>query len=315
MDDTLEIFQFLQQSASAGEAVALVTVTDVTGGSTRNPGAHMGVAANGDFRGSLSGGCIEAEVVNQALAAMETGKPRALRYGQGSPFFDIRLPCGGSVDVLITPISDPDPLNAIAKTLAGRQPVGFTLFRDEGGIALALARDGAHAAWDDAGFSVNHPPPLKLCILGHGASVEALFNLAQASAIECTVLTPDRDIIEKLAARGQQAIELKSLDQAPPFDVDRWTACIFLFHDHEWDAVLIPRILEQNPFFIGAMGSRKTAAARRDYLIAAGVDPTQVERLHGPIGLVPSSRNPRMLALSVLTQAASEYDQMIRPTG
>lgn len=311
MDDSLEIFQFLETRVRAGEAAALVTVTDVTGGSTRNPGAHMGVLANAEFRGSLSGGCIEADVVSQAIAAIAEGRPRALRYGVGSPFMDIRLPCGGSVDIVITPIVDVAPVSTIVETLSGRRPVGFRLHRERAGIEIVPARAGAYAAWEPDGFTVNHPPPLRLCILGHGASVEALSELARAMEVKCRIFTPDRGIIGRLAERGQEAVELKSLDRPPAVEVDRWTACIFLFHDHEWDAGLIPWALTQQPFFIGAMGSRRTAETRRDMLLAAGADPADVERLRGPIGLVPSSRNPRMLALSVLVQVASEYDRMV----
>ncbi|VAV87496.1 Xanthine and CO dehydrogenases maturation factor, XdhC/CoxF family, partial [hydrothermal vent metagenome] len=102
--DSHQIFKFLTEKAETGEKAALVTVTKVEGSSIRNPGAHMGVSENGEFVGSLSGGCIEDAVVAEAQDAIKQGKPRSVRFGAGSPYIDIKLPCGGGLDILFFPI-------------------------------------------------------------------------------------------------------------------------------------------------------------------------------------------------------------------
>ncbi|NRD91029.1 hypothetical protein C8024_18600 [Sphingopyxis sp. BSNA05] len=96
----------MQAKAAAKQKIVLITLTAVTGASTRNPGAHMAVAEDGSSTGSFSGGCVEAAVVAEALDVINAGKPREIRFGADSPYLDIRLPCGGGIDLLFTPVAD-----------------------------------------------------------------------------------------------------------------------------------------------------------------------------------------------------------------
>src|SRR5690349_14277087 len=102
----LEILRFMAEAGRRGQHAALVTITGLTGSSSRPVGTLMGVAEDGRFAGSFSGGCIEAAVVAEAMEAIRDGRPRQVRYGAGSPYIDIRLPCGGGVDLLFLPMCD-----------------------------------------------------------------------------------------------------------------------------------------------------------------------------------------------------------------
>ena len=104
--DQRRIFAFLKDRIAAGQACALVTVLAVEGSAMRNPGTHMAVSEDGSFAGSLSGGCIENAVVAEACAALTQRQPRIVRFGAGSPYLDIRLPCGGGLDIHFQPLAD-----------------------------------------------------------------------------------------------------------------------------------------------------------------------------------------------------------------
>jgi xanthine dehydrogenase accessory factor len=303
MYDSLRIFGFLADRLRRGERAVLVTVTDVTGASVRNPGAHMAVAADGQFVGSLSGGCIEKAVVAEAQKAIAAGRPHCLAYGAGSPIIDIRLPCGGRVDLLFSPFEDAERITELLRRLEARHPLSLILPR--GGDLPELADQG-HTGWQGERFIVRHVPPLRIVIAGHGGSVEALVRQASALDIGCTVFTPDAEIVARLG--GGHVLGSLNADFSLP--LDRWSALVLFFHDHDWEAAVLKQALASDAFFIGAMGSRITHQNRLDALRAFGVDETAFGRIVSPIGLIPSSRDPDTLALSTLAQIVDQFNQL-----
>lgn len=135
--DQRRIFRFLTERIGAGQPCALVTVLAVEGSAMRNPGTHMAVAADGSFVGSLSGGCIENAVVAEACDALKAGAVRIVRFGAGSPYLDIRLPCGGGLDIHFQPLADAALPKACLAASEARQP--FTVAVDPAGCTAGLA--------------------------------------------------------------------------------------------------------------------------------------------------------------------------------
>ncbi len=314
----LTIFDFLAARQASGTPAALVTVTSVTGASVRNPGAHMAVDEAGNFVGSLSGGCIEAAVVAEAKATIASNAVRNVRYGAGSPFIDIRLPCGGSVDLLMTPVSGALWPRTLADTLAERRPASLRLPKKNAAVSLAQGVALSGAGWNGDMFEVNHIPKMRLQIIGHGASVMALAELALALPADLLLLSPDSAIIADAASRNISAHLLKDARGDAALMGDPWTATIFLFHDHDWEAELLKAVLARPSFYIGAMGSLKTHAERLDRLRLDGVSEATLARLTAPIGLFHSSRDPSTLALSTLAQVVQAFHQecvMVSPAG
>jgi xanthine dehydrogenase accessory factor len=119
----LEVLRFLAEAGQRGQRVALVTITGLTGSSSRPVGTLMGVSADGSFAGSFSGGCIEAAVVAEAQEAILAGRSRQVRYGAGSPYIDIKLPCGGGVDLLFQPDPDLEAIRHAVALLEAREPL------------------------------------------------------------------------------------------------------------------------------------------------------------------------------------------------
>jgi xanthine dehydrogenase accessory factor len=245
----------------------------------------MAVAENGEFRGSLSGGCIEAAVVAEALETIRSGAPRTQMYGAGSPLIDIRLPCGGTVELLFSPVNDG---SAVISSFEARVPA-----------QLDLVIPGNRVV------RITHAPPLRLTILGHGATVEALSALASSYGAIISIITPDAEIALRA---GGAATLIHSVYQDVDIPTDPWTAVTFLFHDHDWETELLSRALERPALMIGAMGSNKTHAARLEQLHTRGASNETVARIKAPIGLIPSSRDPETLALSILAEAVAAYN-------
>ena len=307
MNNIHPIFRFLaDRIKSEGQAV-LVTLVAVTGASTRNPGAHMAVGKDGSSVGSFSGGCVETAVVAEALDVMKSGTPREIRFGAGSNYLDIRLPCGGGIDLHFCPLSDLAIAEEIFAMVEDRQPVSISLDRKSTLVSCRSTDEPAGVTCSDDQFTVTHLPAAKISILGHGASVESLARLATSYGIDCEILTPDPDIIARAKSANIPAILLKTPSQSDHQQPDLWTACVFYFHDHDWEPVLMKQALDSRAFYVGAMGSLKTHDIRKQLLQEIGVTEEQMDRMSAPIGLIPSTRDPATLALSTLTEIVEQY--------
>lgn len=306
MNNILPIFDFLQTKAAAKQKTVLITLIAVTGASTRNPGTHMAVAEDGSSTGSFSGGCVEAAVVAEALDVIRIGTPREIRFGADSPYLDIRLPCGGGIDLLFTPIEDGAIMADIFDRVNKRQPL--TIILDGENIRCqALSAHQTSVERSGTQILVHHLPAARLYILGHGPSVESLVGLSTSYGIDCAVLSPDPAVIAAVQDLATTADLLKTPQPTALLDPDPWTACIFYFHDHDWEAALMKQALSSPAFHIGAMGSRKTHALRLQYLADIGVPAEESARMVAPIGLIPSTRDPATLALSTLAQVVESY--------
>lgn len=310
MKQALAIFRFLKACAERGEPAALVTLTDVTGSAARGVGEHMAVAASGAAVGSFSGGCVEAAVIAEAREVLTEGRARTVRYGAGSPYIDIRLPCGGGIDLLFVPDPDRCEIERAISILERRMSLVVRLSED-GSLAASEAQENDRTAWRDDVLHVRHDPPLRLVVLGHGAEPGALLDVACAYGAETMLLSPQEALVEDARQKGRPAETLRILGRSDSLTADPWTAVITLFHDHDWETDLLLQACEQNPFFIGAMGSKRTHAERRRRLIEAGGTAGQVDRVVGPVGLIHATRDPYTLAISILAQVVEAYEGIL----
>lgn len=286
----------------------LVVVCAVQGSSMRNPGAVMAVAQDGRFAGSLSGGCIENAVVAEALDALKSDAARGVRFGEGSPYLDIKLPCGGGLDVHFEPLAPGANLAAACCASLAERRV-FSLMRSDGVVRHIEGWNEPACDLAQGKWSFGYWPQARLQIIGHGAGVEALANLARAYGCEARALTPDDRIIEGLSGAGIDAHRLARIDETDALQSDPWTATIFLFHDHDWETELMARALEMPHFYLGAMGGRRAHAARCEALRARGVSEERLAIIRAPIGLFHSSRDPQTLALSTLAEVIRAYEE------
>ncbi len=278
-----------------GVQTTLVTLVAVHGSASRAVGTQMAVAADGSSCGSFSGGCIEAAVIAEARDVLACDVGRSVRYGAGSPYIDVKLPCGGGIDLLFTPRPDSGVVQAALAALAARQA-----------FSVSLAATGIREA--DAGdFTLTYYPPLRAIAIGQGDDLAAFARLATSFGAEVVVITPAEQVSNLGALPDALVIPVLSRSALPPVQSDPWTAIVFLFHDRDWEEHLLPQALALEGFYHGAIGSPRTQAVRRQTLIAAGVAPLQLAKLHQTVGLIPSTRDPAALALSILAELVAEF--------
>lgn len=309
--DNKEIFRFLSDALADGQRCVLVTVASVSGSSMRDPGAHMAVREDGRFTGSLSGGCIEAAVVAEAQSALTEGSPRMVRFGEGSPYLDIRLPCGGGLDIHFLPLDNSQLVASCHDALALRQPFGLRL-PCAGGTAEFLEKAGETKWHRDQKFvQVAHLPSPKLLIAGHGAASIKVARMGAGMKMDIAFHSSDEQLVRELEGEGYKAHLLKTPRDVSRLSADPWTAIVFMFHDHDWEGHLIRHALNLPHFYIGAMGGKKAHALRMQTLAALGATSDQIGSIHAPIGLFHSSRDPDTLALSVVAEVTAEYHRVM----
>jgi xanthine dehydrogenase accessory factor len=268
--------------AAEGDA-ALCTIVGIDGSFSRRVGTQLAVGADGSRVGDMADRCLDEELASQALAAMAEGAPRMLRYGQGSPFVDFRLPCGSGLDIWIDAAPERAALERCVAELEARREAVLPLKFSED-LAPYLLRDR------------HYMPRLRIVLLGAGAECAALARLAAAQGVE---------------VEWREAGQGLSLGR-PPSDLhaDAWTAVLLLFHDHEWEVPLLDWALGTPAFYIGAQGGAPAREERLQRLRAAGHGEIELARITSPVGLIPAARDPAVLALSVLADVVGAYEAL-----
>jgi xanthine dehydrogenase accessory factor len=277
----------------------LALITGVEGPSYRPVGAVMAVDSGGHRTGTLSSGCVENDIALHALEALETGRPKVIRYGRGSPFMDIQLPCGGGLEIALVPRPDRAVLSALNDARAARQAVTLSVDLADG--TLALSPEGATGREGDL-FRVRFLPEIRFLVFGKGPEASTFAALVRAAGYPSVLLSPDDETLEAGRAAGAGVQHLTIPGWPEGLAVDDRTAIVLFFHDHDWEPPILIGAVRTPAFYIGSQGSRRARDARLMELEAMGMTQGERAKLRGPIGLVPSARDARTLAVSVLAE-------------
>ncbi len=304
-----DVLERIAKWQSEDRPCALVIITHTEGGAVRAPGALLAVSEASSL-GYISGGCIDADVILQARQSLKDHQTRSLRYGAGSPFVDLPLPCGGAIEVLINPAPNAESMKTLCQSLASREPIAIAIDCDS---HLTAAAPGT--ATPNAMHRFEYHPKLRLRIAGRGADALALAKISDAAGYPVRLQLLDDDDIEDAENANLRNVEkLTTASGLPVLDDDPWTAFILLFHDRDWEIPLLKQALGGSAFYIGAVGSKRTHAVRCAELRAAKCLDADIARIHGPVGLVPSLRDASTIALSTLAEiihVASQRDPVI----
>jgi len=320
----------------SGRKVALATVARTWGSSPRPAGSKLAVDDAAEFVGSVSGGCIEGAVIQEALEVMATGGSRVLSFGvSDETAWEVGLACGGKIEVLVeavvsAPAPDPGGAGGVARAvledlLAARRarrqvvlatPLAGGVHRlipvapvtDAGALATAVAevarRDQAEVI-DTAGGAVllePHLAPLRLVIVGAVHVAQPLAEMAGLAGFAVTIVDPRRAFATAARFPGQALVvgwpDAAVTELAP----DARTAVVTLTHDPKLDDPALVAALASPAFYVGCLGSGKTHAARRTRLGERGVAAAALDRLHGPVGVRIGARTPAEIAVSILAE-------------
>ena len=277
----------------------LAVIIGVEGPSYRPIGAIMAVHGSGQRTGTLSSGCVENDIALHALDALAAGRPSILRYGRGSPFMDIQLPCGGGLEIALLPRPDRQVLGRLAEARAARRPV--TLAVDLSTGTLSQSSEGETGREGDV-FRVRFLPEIRFLVFGKGPEASTFAALVAAAGYPGLLLSPDAETLEAGRAAGCETQRLTTPGWPRDLAVDDRTAVVLFFHDHDWEPPILIGAVRTPAFYVGAQGSRRARDSRLMELSAMGLTEEEGARLRGPIGLVPSARDARTLAVSVLAE-------------
>ena len=280
-------------AADRGEPFALATIVAADGG-PRPVGAQM-VVTRTEAWGFLSGGCIEDDVALNARQTIADGKLRRLIHGEGSPFVDIRLPCGGRIEVAIEKVGASDEAVAELKRFTReRRPAVWA----SDGTERSCQPVGDASA--DAAIRKRYDPVQRLVVIGSDPFALAIGGMGRTVGWEVRLLSPfgPSDPVS-----FDLACDRRALDEAlEDIELDRWTAVAVATHDLDLDErALIPALMS-DAGYVGVLGSRRKLAERIERLAAAGLSQAQIDRLRAPIGLAIPARSPWEVAVSVVAE-------------
>lgn len=299
-----DVLQRVAAWQRSGEPCALIVITRIEGGGVRAPGALMGVSEI-DKIGYISGGCVDSDAILQARDAIRSGTPRAIRYGAGSPFVDLPLPCGGAIEILVLPNPDASIIQRAADQLSNRCPIALTA-TENGALGINTAAEQP----TENTHSFRYFPKLRVRLAGRGSDVLALAKLANAGGYAVELQLVDDDDIAAATGFGfEDVTKLQTPSALPPMSDDAWTAFVLMFHERDWEVPLLAQALSGQAFYIGAVGSRRTHQTRCVTLQDSGVALTDIARIQAPIGLVPSLRDSSMVAISALAEIIQAFQE------
>jgi xanthine dehydrogenase accessory factor len=288
-----------------GQRVVMGTVVHTWGSSPRPPGSLMVIRGDGQVAGSLSGGCIEDDLirrVREGELALES--PQATLYGANAD--EARrfgLPCGGSVQIVLEPLGHASRLEELLAVVERHGVVRRTLNMHTGGVSLDAARDGDIVRFDGQVLQTVHGPRQRLLIVGAGQLSRYLAAMAAMLDYRVTVCDPRVEYHE-----GWEAIPGVELSREMPDDLvtamrlDGHSAVVAVTHDPKLDDLALMEALKTPAFYVAALGSKRNNDARRARLLEFDVTPDQAAALHGPAGLHLGGRTPPEIAVAILAE-------------
>jgi xanthine dehydrogenase accessory factor len=301
-----DVLPQLERWLADGQRAALVTLVDVEGGAPREAGAQMAVNEAGCSVGYLSGGCLEDAVVLEAQSCIREQANKLIRYGKGSPYFDIRLPCGSGLDIYIDQSLQLDELTAIARLRADRRPFILRIPLSEGRCVVEDLPPEVHsiAISHRKGdtFERVYMPPVHLLLLGNGPGLSGITALAGAIGIGTTVWTTDDASRSQVAQTGATLL-LDDRDLATAIaKLDFASAAVLVFHEHEREIDALCALLDTPCFYLGALGNHRVHRERLAALNARGVGNAACQRIRAPVGSIPGAKSKAALAVSVIAE-------------
>jgi len=288
-----------------GHRVLLCTVLRTWGSAPRPPGSLMLIRDDGQVAGSVSGGCIEDDLiarVGRGELALRT--PEIATYGDTAEAARrFGLPCGGTVQIVLEPLGPLSQLRELLAAIESQQRVQRRLNLQTGLVRLSPATEGDRVAFDGTSLSTVHGPRLRLLIIGGGQLSRYLASMAVMLDYQVTVCEPRTEYHE-----GWSAMAGVTLSTAMPDDLvlamnlDPHSAVVALTHDPKLDDLALMEALRTPAFYVGALGSQHNNAQRRQRLLQFEVSPEQAARLHGPVGLNLGALTPAEIALSIVAE-------------
>ena len=302
----LHVLRSARDWFAAGHAVTLITVVETWGSAPRPPGALLAIRDDGIVAGSVSGGCVEDDLIARVRQGQRTAAPGLLTYGVGKEeAARFGLPCGGTLRLVQEPLIDIGWLDRLLARTGRHERVLRTLDLASGKVTLGEDADPADEtalSFDGVRLSTWFGPRWRLLIIGAGQLSRVLAQMAAALDYQVMVCDPREEYNRTWDLPDAQWLPGMPDDAVLSIEPDAHTAIVALTHDPKLDDMALLEALKSPAFYVGALGSRANNAKRRERLALFDLDAAQIARLHGPIGLHIGSRVPAEIAVSILAE-------------
>lgn len=297
-----EVLSFARSWLEDGQRVALVTVLHTWGSSPRPPGSLLAVGADGAIAGSVSGGCVEQELADRyRRGELGTPFPTLVDFGVDSRQAGrLGLPCGGRLELLVEELDAPEPVSALLTRLDGGTLVARRVCLRTGEVSL-------HAAGDRTEFEITQDavtkvfgPGWHLLLIGDGQLARLLARMARLLDYRVTICDPRELFADPAPLTDVQYSRLMPDDAVRALGDGPRSAVVALSHDPKQDDLALDEALRSRAFYVGALGSERSAGSRRERLRQIGLSASRIARLDAPAGLAIGSKRPAEIALSIL---------------
>lgn len=305
--DDIEVLDGALTWLQSGQQVALVTVIRTWGSSPRPPGSLLAMNDSGQFVGSVSGGCVEESLVARYRDGELAGPtPTMVDFGVDlQETTRMGLPCGGRLELLVEQLTDPDPIMQLRERLRNGELVVRKLDLISGKTTLSSGDGGTEFMLSETELVKTFGPAWQLLIIGDGQLAQHLASMALHLDYRVIICDPREDFAHPFPLANVQYSREMPDDTVKGLSAQARTAIVTLAHDPRQDDMGLSAALESHAFYIGALGSQKSAQARYKRLAYMGYRSEQIDRIHGPAGLHIGSKRPAEIALSILAQITS----------
>ncbi len=321
------VLRTLRDWRQAGKRALLATVVRTWGSSPRPVGSIMALCEDGAVVGSVSGGCIEDDLIyqyTQAYAAggagaesktIPSGPPTFVKYGiTADEAHRFGLPCGGTLELLLEYDPEASALAELVQALEGGQLMQRSVRLTDGAVRLATATTPAELSVSSTELVNTFGPEYRMLLIGAGQLTEYLATMALFSGFAVTVCDPREEYRSAWSVAGAKVLSDMPDDVVIAFKPDRRSCVIALTHDPKLDDLALMEALGTDAFYIGAIGSRRNNETRHQRMAEHfGLDETNLARLRGPIGIYIGSKTPPEIAVSVMAEVLAVKNGIVLP--
>lgn len=300
----LQVIRTAHEWVSGGHGVVMATVIRTWGSAPRPIGALSAIRDDGMVVGSVSGGCVEDDMIDRVKAGALAGdRPSTIKYGVSAEEAQrFGLPCGGTLELVLEPLTANSGLDELLARIERRELVMRRLDMKTGRATTGPARWSDQLVFDETTLTTVYGPRWRLLIIGAGQLSTYLAQMAQALDYQITVCDPREEYTETWSLPGVELKRGMPDDVVAEMNLDGHSAVVTLTHDPKLDDMALLEALKSPAFYIGAIGSRKNNDARRQRLAEFDLSQAEIARLHGPVGLKIGSKTPPEIAVAILAE-------------
>ena len=312
----LQVLKSASEWLSAGHRAVLGTVVKTWGSAPRPVGSLVAIRDDGLIVGSVSGGCIEDDLVDRIRCrTMAQRTPERVKYGvTADEAFRFGLPCGGTIELVLEPLSAESKIEPLLARVAASVLTRRTLDLATGAVILDDSDEADAFECNDEELVAVFGPRWRLLLIGAGQLTHYVAHMALACDYQVTICDPRTEYADTWRVPGTSLVRTMPDDTVLAMRPDRHTAIVALTHDPKLDDMALIEALQSSAFYVGAIGAQRNQVLRKERLKEFGVTDEQLARLHGPVGLKNGARTPPEIATSILTQmTAVKYGYVIAP--